>query len=90
MRCVIESKSADKPMLRSGAKAMAFFAERDIGPPQLKWRWRLFKLYACATGTRPCLLLQWSERDGYTIKREALELVLPSMTVPQALEALTE
>ena len=36
MRCVIESKPSGKPMLRSGAKAIAFFAERDIEQPQLK------------------------------------------------------
>ena len=76
----VEVEPHKRPMFSAAGKAIGALKKNGADIESMRWEWSPFKIYRVVGGTRPQLVLRWTEDEGYVIDPAALDLVLPGWT----------
>jgi hypothetical protein len=76
----VEAEPHKRPMFKAAGKAIGTLKKHGADIETMRWEWSPFKIYRIVGGTRPTLVMRWTEDEGYVIDPAALDLVLPGWT----------
>ena len=80
------------PVLQAGGSFIVLLETKGVAKSALKAEWgpplRLYDIRGVADGNRPALVAQFESDKGWAIQQRALESLVPSLTVEDAMNEL--